>query len=233
MTPALSTRPIAPAPAPSPAQGAHTRLLMALAVFLLLAAPLAAFVGLALQQRPSGGDASMTMEAANALYNAGQFEVAAQAYQQLVAQGQGGRALLYNLGVAHLEAGSAAEAVDALRIAQRAYPRAVDIRSALADAERLTRSSAPPDVQVDASAPAPVGAQASAANAASRLEQVRLHWLSATEVALSALLLWALLAGLLLIAYTAPRRSGRRRIAAVAAVLVGAALVFALLLLTV
>ncbi len=86
------------------------RLTLALVVILLLAAPLGALGGYLLGQRTAAGGANAasggaTMEAANALYNSGQYGIAAQAYQQLVDQGYGGRALLYNRGIAQLEAG--------------------------------------------------------------------------------------------------------------------------------
>ncbi len=235
MTPAMVTA--------APAQGMRKKLLLALVVLLLIAAPLAALGALALQQRPGNAattSASTTMQAANALFTTGQYDLAAQAYAQLVAQGHGGRALLHNLGVAQLEAGNAAAAVSALSAAQRAYPRDVNIRSALADAERLARSTAAPLV-------APEGAEAGAepltavtpfdeqspAAAPGRLAQVRLEWLSGTELAIIALLLWTACAAMLLLAITAAPNSGRRQGAIVAAMLLAAVLVVALWLLTI
>jgi tetratricopeptide (TPR) repeat protein len=239
MTPAF-----APQSTPSAnAQTGRTRLVLALVVLLLVAAPLVAFGVLAAQQRPrdaAAASAAMTMEAANALYASGQYDLAAQAYAQLVAQGHGGLALRYNLGVALLEAGDATAAVEALQTAQRAYPRDVTIRRTLVDAERLARGAlaldtlddvAAPDAP-DAAAPIPLEPQL-AAEAPGLLAEVRLQWLSTTEVALLALLLWALLAALLLVAYTAAPRSGRRRFAVAGAVLLAGALLFALALLTV
>ena len=220
----------------APGARARARLLLALVALLLLAAPLLAVGTLALQQRPRAGDAAgaaISMEAANALYAAGQYDVAAQAYAQLLAQGYGGRALLYNQGVAYLQAGAAVEAVDALQAAQRAFPRDVAMRSALADAQRLARVAAPLDGPATTDAFASPSPAAPIQRDAGPLAQVRTQWLSATESALIALLLWSLLAALLLVARTAPRRSGRRTTALFLATSAGVALVFALLLLTV
>ncbi len=216
MTPALTTH--------QNPRNAGLRLTLALVALLLLAVPVALVAETALQSRPNdAGPALITMEAANALYATGQYEVAAQAYQQLMEQGHGGRALLYNLSVAQLEAGFASDAVESLRTARRAYPRDADIRTALADAERMQRMALAPDAQADAAAPAAK---------AGILANIRLHWISATETAIAALLLWTLLAALLLIAYATPRGSGRRRLAGLSAIIAGGALVFALLLLT-
>ncbi len=228
-------------PAPQPAANgaaarANTRLSLALVVLLLIAAPLLAVGTLLLQQRPRAADAAgaaISMEAANALYAAGQYDVAAQAYAQLLAQGYGGRALLYNQGVAYLQAGAAVEAVEALQAAQRAYPRDEVMRSALADAQRLARVTATLDGPASTDAEASPAPAAVAPRDAGLLAQVRLQWLSVTESALLALLLWSLLAALLLVALTAPRRSGRRGAALFLAASAGVALVFALLLLTV
>ncbi len=241
MTPAVVTASITPAPAGA----GRTRLLVALVLLLLVAAPLIALGALVLDQRPTAANAlaaSTTMDAANALFASGQADLAAQAYAQLIAQGHGGKALRYNLGIAHLEAGNAEQAVDALRTAQRIFPRDGAIRSALADAQALQRSSAALDgaaldgAALDGAALDGAAAETAAAiaqPASGILAQLRLEWISATEAAFAALLFWTLLAALLLVAITAPARSGRRTGALLAALLPGAGLAFALLLLTV
>jgi len=76
--------------------------------------------------------AAATMQVANQVYEAGQFEQAVQAYEQLVAQGYEDSVLFYNLGNAYYKQGDYGRAILNYRRAQRLGPRDPDIEANLA-----------------------------------------------------------------------------------------------------
>jgi len=76
--------------------------------------------------------ASETMGTANQFYEAGQFAQAAQAYEQLVAQGYADAALFYNLGNTYFKQSDYGRAIVNYRRAQQLTPRDADIETNLA-----------------------------------------------------------------------------------------------------
>lgn len=74
---------------------------------------------------------SDTISAANHLYETGQYDQAAQAYQQLVDQGFTDSALFYNLGNAYFKDGDSGRAIVNYRRAQLLDPRDTDIATNL------------------------------------------------------------------------------------------------------
>lgn len=196
---------------------------------LLLAAPLTLLLSLVLPAGAGSEQPVTAMVAANALYAGGQFDLAAQAYAQLEAQGLGGQALLYNHGLALIEAGRAEEAIEALQRASAQYPRDDDIRAALAEAERLEAA------QLQAQSAGPVAAAVAPAGPEPAVpprmlaERVRQSWLAADELAVLALLCWTGTAALLVTSMRAAG-TGTRSLAAAGAVLFGLLMIAALLL---
>lgn len=224
---ATATRPPVPPtahpntqPAVLPAARRSPRSLGLLLSVLLLLAPVALLAGLLLDRFTGDEQAVTTMVAANALYTGGQYDLAAQAYAQLQAQGRGGQALLYNHGLALLYAGRSAEADALLQRARALYPRDESIRLALAEARRMDAGQA---------AAAPVEL-APAVMPVPGLARLRADWVAADELAALALLLWTGCAALVLAAVRAPRLA-TRRLAAIGAVAAGLLLSAALLLL--
>lgn len=94
---------------------------LAAALGLFLALHLAAFAG----AQPADFDA------ANRLYDTGQFEAAAAAYQGLIDAGPISPALYFNLGNAHFKSGKLGLAVAAYLQAEALSPRDPDIRANL------------------------------------------------------------------------------------------------------
>lgn len=80
----------------------------------------------------SSSSAGATMQVANQVYEAGQFEQAAQVYQQLVAQGYEDSVLFYNLGNSYYKQGDHGRAILNYRRAQQLAPRDPDIEANLA-----------------------------------------------------------------------------------------------------
>jgi hypothetical protein len=76
--------------------------------------------------------ASEAIRTANQLYETGQFAQAAQAYEQLVAQGYADSALFYNLGNAYFKQDDLGRAIVNYRRAQQIAPRDEDIEANLA-----------------------------------------------------------------------------------------------------
>ena len=215
-----ATRPTAPPTAHPAGPATAPRSLRLLLSVLLLLAPLALLAGLLLDRFTGDEQAVTTMVAANALYTGGQYDLAAQAYAQLQAQGLGGQALLYNHGQALLHAGRSAEAAAILEHARALYPREEAIRLALAEAQRMDagQAAAVPVDLVPAAVPL------------STLARLRTDWVAADELAAFALLLWTGCAALVLAAVRSPRRA-TRRLATVGAAAAGFLLAATLLLL--
>ncbi len=212
-------------------QPARARRGFSLLLALLLLLPLLAGAGrLAYARLMTGRQTATAMMAANALAGAGQHALAAQAYEQLVRQGYGGRALLYNLGTATLDAGNPARAVEVLREAQAQFPRDTTIRAALAEAEQAAAQAA---AQAGAQTGMQVAVQgeqgAAAPPAPSLATHIKTTWIGRDELAALALLLWTGTAALLLAAVRSPRRAVRF-LSTAGAVLLGVGLLAALAL---
>lgn len=119
------------------------------------------------------------MLSANQLYEAGQFVLAGQAYQQLVEQGVTDSALLYNLGNAYFRQGDPGRAILNYRRAQQLAPRDSDISANL----DLARAQAQDQFE--------------AANDRGMIIQVGnalQSWFTLNEVAMAALAAWILFA---------------------------------------
>ena len=138
-------------------------------------------------------NASEQMVGANQLYEASNFQRAAEAYQQLVDQGLRDAALFYNLGNAHYKQGELGLAVLNYRRAERLSPRDGDIDANLevvlaqtADVLRSDESSTLADF---------VSARS---------------WLTVSEFSVAVLVLWSLTALSILVMMFA-RNEGVRR----------------------
>jgi tetratricopeptide (TPR) repeat protein len=80
-----------------------------------------------------------SFDAANVLYEQGQFAAAAAAYEGVIASGLQSSALLFNLGNAWFKAGHLGRAIAAYRQAARLTPRDPDLRANLAFAREQRR----------------------------------------------------------------------------------------------
>ncbi len=149
-------------------------------VSLVLAAILGASTGLMSNESAAEVQA---FSAANSLYEAGNYQQAAQIYQQLLDQGVKDGDLYYNLGSAYYMQGELGHAIVNYQRAAELSPRDEDIRSNLALAQSQVGSPFPDE------APTPVES----------LADLTGRWLSLNEIAIIALGLWFLL-GLLLFA---------------------------------
>lgn len=76
-------------------------------------------------------DLTSAFEAANKLYEIGNYESAARAYDAIVSEGNYSPALYFNLGNAWFRAGEAGRAIAAYRQAERLAPRDPDIQANL------------------------------------------------------------------------------------------------------
>jgi hypothetical protein len=119
--------------------------------------------------------------AANSLYEAGNYQQAAQIYQQLLDQGVKDSDLYYNLGSAYYMQGELGRAIVNFQRAAELNPRDADIRSNLALAQSRVGSPFPDE------APTPIES----------LADLTGRWLSLNEIAIITVGLWFLL-GLLL-----------------------------------
>lgn len=86
---------------------------------------------------------SNAFEEANRLFERGKYADAAQAYEQLIASGQGNATIYYNQGTAWLQAGRVGMAIHALNQANRLNPNDSDIANNL----RLARLKSGVNVQ--------------------------------------------------------------------------------------
>ena len=166
-------------------------------LILSLIAIMAALQSVLLAQ--SSGTEVMTV--ANDLYEAGRYSEAADAYERLVDQGLESSDLFYNLGNAYFKSGDLGRAILNYRRADRLDPRDQDIQANLDQAR---------DQTVD---------QLGAAGDALVVRFVRFakSWVTLNEMAVAALVLWALLLGSLT-AYMYMKPKGVRRLAKFASV---------------
>jgi hypothetical protein len=144
--------------------------------------------------RPASGGPE-TMAAANRLYESGQFEQAALAYQSLVDEGFADSALYYNLGNAYFKQGDVGSAILNFRRAERLAPRDPDIRANL----ELARSMTVDQIE-----------KARAETFLDQLTRFTQERLTLDELALAALTLWFLFS-ILLISFMAARRGSNLR----------------------
>ena len=135
---------------------------------------------------------SDTMSTANHLYETGQYDQAAQAYQQLVDQGFTDNALFYNLGNAYFKSGDYGRAIVNYRRAQLLAPRDTDITTNLA----LARSQIVDQLEETGE---------SKQGFFSAIGHWSQHWLTLNEVALLALGAW-ILSVFLLILFSTTRK---------------------------
>lgn len=145
---------------------------------------------------PAAGAAAEAMRAANGLYESGQFERAAQAYEQLVDQGYVAGALFYNLGNAYYKQEDPGRAIVNYRRAQQLAPRDPEVKAnlALARAQTVDRVEAADD-----------------GGLWSQLGQALRSWFVLDELAMAALGAWVLTVFLLILAGAARAGSRWRR----------------------
>jgi tetratricopeptide (TPR) repeat protein len=136
------------------------------------------------------------MGTANQLYEAGQIDLAVQAYEQLVNQGVVDSTLFYNLGNAYFRQGDPGRAIFNYRRAQELSPRDPDIKANLA----LARAQA-----IDKFEPA------GEAGLLGRLGWSVRGWLTLNELAMAVLAGWILFAFLLILYISARAGSAWRR----------------------
>jgi len=135
------------------------------------------------------------VNAANRLYQAGNYDDTTRIYEQLLAQGIEDSTVYYNLGNAYYRKGDLGRAILNYQRAAQLSPRDPEIQANLA----LARSMA--DMPATLEAPGPLGALA---NLSSR-------WITLNESALLALLFW-FVAGFLFLAWRMTASTGRRPI---------------------
>lgn len=140
--------------------------------------------------------ATETMWTANQLYETGQYEQAAYAYQQLVDQGYADSALLYNLGNAYFKQGDSGQAILNYRRAQQLAPRDSDIQANLA----LARAQTVDQLEEISDNDGFVG----------NLAALTAGWLALNELAMITLGLWVLFA-FLVIGFSSSRRGSGLR----------------------
>lgn len=102
--------------------------------FSLAALPLCAFallLGAILALQASAETSTGAFDAANKLYEHGEFAQAATAYEKMVQSGQASAALYFNLGNAFFKAGQMGRAIAAYRQAEQLSPRDPDLRANL------------------------------------------------------------------------------------------------------
>jgi len=136
------------------------------------------------------------MLTANQLYEAGQIDLAVQAYEQLAGQGVTDSALFYNLGNAYFKQGDAGRAVLNYRRAQQLAPRDPDIEANLV----LARAQAVDEFDTTGDA-----------GFLSRFGRAVRGWLTLNELAMAALASWILFIFLLILFTSARAGSGWRR----------------------
>ncbi|MCA9988911.1 MAG: tetratricopeptide repeat protein [Anaerolineales bacterium] len=136
-------------------------------------------------------DAAQTMQAANQLYETGQYPEASRLYQQLADQGVSSSALFYNLGNTYFKQGDLGYAILNYDRAAQLAPRDADIQANL----DLARAQAVDRFE-----------ETGNDGALTRLAGATRAWLTLNEMAVLALGLWFLFV-LLLIAY---RQMGRQ-----------------------
>lgn len=108
-----------------------------LLVVLLVIGPLLAVGGVFIQRRSADEQARIAFSAANNLYATGQYELAQQAYQQMLNQGVESTELLYNLALTQIQRSDGIGAVQTLQQAQQSAPRDARISDLLTRAETL------------------------------------------------------------------------------------------------
>ncbi len=111
-----------------------------LLVVILVIGPLLAVGGVFIQRRSADEQARIAFSAANNLYATGQYELAQQAYQQMLNQGVESVELLYNLALTQIQRSDGIGAVQTLQEAQEVAPRDTRVTNLLARAETLAAS---------------------------------------------------------------------------------------------
>ena len=162
------------------------------------------YAGPAAAQSPSP---HATLVTAEQLYARGEYALAAQGYQQLADQGYADSALFYNMGLAYWMAGDLGRALWSFKSAQAIDPRDAAVEGALQE----VRSQIAAANAEAAGEPAPIEQVVAMASRVSTIN----------ELAMLGLGLWFLFAALLLVFILKSRSRAVRRMAAIAAPLVG------------
>jgi tetratricopeptide (TPR) repeat protein len=161
----------------------------------------------------SSAPAVDTMATAQQLYENGHFALASQAYEQLVAQGFGGKALFYNLGNAYYQQGDFGRAILNYRRAQQLAPRDEDIKANL----ELARTEVANPVKLS-----------EPTDFLSRIGRLSQNWFALNELGMISLALWLLFAGLVIALTNSPQGSALREKFRVAALGTALALVLSM-----
>jgi tetratricopeptide (TPR) repeat protein len=146
-------------------------------------------IGLVMTNQPATTATSPEMiQTANDAYEASQFAVASQIYQQLVDQGIKNSDLYYNLGNSYFKQGEIGRAILNYRRAMKLNPHDADIQTNLAMAQERTQD------QLDTTGETTFNKVAKSSE----------NWLTMNEIAIISLSLWFGLA-LLIFVYSLPR----------------------------
>ncbi len=167
-----------------------------IAILALTMAGLFAITQAQLMAGSPSATAGEKMLTANQLYEAGQIDLAVQAYEQLVGQGVTDSALFYNLGNAYFKQGDPGRAVLNYRRAQQLAPRDPDIEANLT----LARTQAVDELGTTDDA-----------GFLSRFGRAVQGWFTLNELAMAALASWILFVFLLILFTSARVGSAWRR----------------------
>ena len=155
-----------------------------------------------------------SMRTAEQLYARGEYELAAQSYQQLVDQGYADSTLYYNMAQAHMQNGELGRALWSLRSAQALDPRDPEVDAALTMVQEQlagTNAYVPTEDPVE------------------RATELSASLFSVDDLAIIALLLWFLFAGLILLFVVRIPNRTLKRFARITTPIVGVLLIVAVL----
>lgn len=169
--------------------------------------------------QPTASSDIVAVQTAARLFEQGNYELAAQSYQQLIDQGHADPVLYYNLGLAYAQTGDLGRAYWSLRNAEQLAPRDADVQAALTQLQSVL-------------AEANIGNALLATGSDNLFAQISTtssHWLTPDELSWLTLALWTIFALMLLtVMFTKPGRTARK-VAQVVAASSGALLLVAML----
>lgn len=169
--------------------------------------------------QPTTSSDIVAAQTAARLFEQGNYELAAQSYQQLIDQGHADPALYYNLGLAYERTGDLGRAYWSLRNAEQLAPRDADVQAALTQLQ-----SALAEANIE-NALFATGSD----NLVAQISTTSSHWLTLDELSWLTLALWTIFALMLLtVMFTKPGKTARK-VAQVVTASSGALLLVAML----